>query len=77
MKKLIFLPFTLALSLHSFEPGQLSLDSVSNLEAGKSAFGIRHRFYGDITKSEDFFGMDDGGKYYAFTSPCTYKILSS
>lgn len=61
MKKLIFLPFTLALSLHSFEPGQLSLDSVSNLEAGKSAFGIRHRFYGDITKSEDFFGMDDGG----------------
>lgn len=48
------------LPLYAFEPGQLSLDSVSNFQAGESAFGIRHRFYGDITKSEDFFGMDDG-----------------
>lgn len=49
-----------ALPLCAFEPGQLSLDSVSNFEAGDAAFGIRHRFFGDITKSEDFFGMDDG-----------------
>lgn len=49
-----------ALPLLGFEPGQLTLDSVSNFEAGDSAFGIRHHFYGDITKSEDFFGIDDG-----------------
>lgn len=52
------------LPLCAFEPGQLSLDSVSNFEAGDSAFGIRHRFYGDITKSKDFFGMDDGANIF-------------
>ena len=44
----------------AFEPGQLSLDSVSNFDKGDAAFSVRHRFFGDITKAEDFFGLDDG-----------------
>lgn len=60
MKKRLLTALAATLPLYGFEPGQLSLDSVSNFEAGDSAFGIRHRFYGDITKSENFFGMDDG-----------------
>lgn len=60
MQKRIWIALLAALPLSAFEPGQLSIDSVSNFEAGDSAFGIRHRFFGDITKSEDFFGMDDG-----------------
>jgi len=50
----------LGANLLAFEPGQLSLDSVSNFEKGDAGFSIRHRFFGDITKSEDFFGLDDG-----------------
>lgn len=47
-------------AVSAFEPGQLSLDSVSNFEEGDAGFTIRHRFFGDITKAEDFFGLDNG-----------------
>lgn len=55
-----FWSLLLAAPLLAFEPGQLSLDTVSNFEAGRSAFAIKHRFYGDVSRSEDFYGMDDG-----------------
>lgn len=50
----------LHVNILAFEPGQLSLDSVSDFQQGDAAFSVRHRFYGDITKSEEFFGLDNG-----------------
>ena len=47
-------------SVFAFEPGQLSLDSVSNFEDGDSSLSIRHRFFGKIEDSAKFFGIDDG-----------------
>ena len=63
MKKILFTcsAVLLATNLFGFEPGQLNLDSVENFDEGDTGgFTIRHRFNGDITKSEDFFGLDDG-----------------
>ncbi len=61
MKKIVLgIVFGIGLSLNAFEPGQLTLDSVSNFEDGDAGFSIRHRFYGDVTKAEEFFGLDNG-----------------
>jgi hypothetical protein len=47
--------------VQAFEAGQFSLETPSTLVQDEAAFTIRHRFFGDVSKSEDFFGIDDGG----------------
>jgi hypothetical protein len=59
-KRILSILLLLSNSLIAFEPGQLSLDSVSNFEADDAGFTIRHRFFGKVSESEKFFGIDDG-----------------
>ncbi|MBN2815555.1 MAG: hypothetical protein JXQ67_02665 [Campylobacterales bacterium] len=63
----VFLLLILALmskESFAFESGQLSLDTPNVLLQGEGAFGIRHRFYGEIDDVDRFFGADDGGNMY-------------
>ncbi|MCH9812459.1 MAG: hypothetical protein K0U47_00785 [Epsilonproteobacteria bacterium] len=48
-------------TLLAYEAGQLSLDTPTVLQKGESSFTIRHRFFGEASDTEDFFGMDSGG----------------
>jgi len=70
---------TLFLELHAFEAGQLSLDTPTALHEGDAAFTLRHRFYGDITESENFFGIDDGGNAFLQLrySPLEYFVIET
>ena len=54
----------LANSLLAFEPGQLSLDNVSNFEEGDAGFTIRHRFFGKADEADTAFGLDDGANTF-------------
>lgn len=56
--------FILQGTLQAFEPGQLSLDSVSNFKAGDAGFSIRHRFYGKAKDTDTFYGLDEGANTY-------------
>ena len=47
--------------IQAFESGQFSLETPSVLVQNEAAFTIRHRFYGDVTEADDFFGIDSGG----------------
>ncbi len=46
--------------MQAFESGQFSLETPNQLTQNEAAFTIRHRFFGDVTKTKDFFGIDDG-----------------
>jgi hypothetical protein len=48
----------------SFEAGQLSLDTPNVLKKNEGSSAIRHRFYGEISDNQTFFGTDDGGNMY-------------
>lgn len=76
--KLVFAGFsTLLLSAHlsAFEPAQLSLDSVSNFEAGDKSFTVRHRFYGQADDLDTFFGMDEGANTFLSLRYAPLKAL--
>jgi len=57
-------PLYISTQLLAFEPGQLSLDSVSNFEDGDAGFSIRHRFLGRADDTGHFFGFDDGANTF-------------
>jgi len=64
MKKKILMLLALIGSVSqvtAFESGQFSLETPSVLAKSEAAFTIRHRFYGDLTEADDFFGIDSGG----------------
>jgi len=54
----------LATTLSAFEPGQLSLDTVSNFDQGEGGFTIRHRFLGEADDTDSFAGLDDGANTF-------------
>ena len=72
----LFLSISIIANTFAFEAGQLSLDSVSNFEEGEGAFSIRHRFYGDITDLDTFFGLDDGSNTMLSLRYSLYKNLA-
>lgn len=64
MKKQLLTSMLVALPLmhvHAYESGQLSLDTPNMLNKGEQSFTIRHRFFGKVSDSEDFYGIDSGG----------------
>ena len=67
MKKLLLLISTIALlseGLMAFEAGQLSLDTPNVLNKSEGSFGIRHRFFGEVSDYNKFLGTDDGGNMH-------------
>ncbi len=66
MKKILILLIIALMSNNAiaFESGQLSLDTPNVLNQGEGSFGIRHRFFGEVTDTDKFLGTDDGGNMY-------------
>ena len=48
----------------AFEAGQLSLDTPNVLKKNEGSFGIRHRFFGEVSDTDKFLGTDDGGNMH-------------
>ena len=66
MKQLLLL-LSLAIfseGLMAFEAGQLSLDTPNVLKKNEGSFGIRHRFFGEVSDTDKFLGTDDGGNMH-------------
>jgi hypothetical protein len=78
MRKLLLLIVSIAFlsgGLMAFEAGQLSLDTPNVLKQGEGSFGIRHRFFGEISDYDKFLGTDDGGNMHLLLKYAVFDNL--